>query len=423
MSSPTSVDKPYFPSLVLWGLIYLVLVYISLILNDPQSRVAMVWFPAGAAVSACLSLPRRFWPLLYLMLFILQTTLDTVMRHSLETSLVIALISLSGNFTVAWAVRYFGRGRDDFRKVCTWLISTFVVSALIAFPGAGWLAVRHELPFFTTATLLWTASVSGNLVATTVLTGLSWELTRLTPRQVMLSFSGITLVALSAAYVFSMPPGAKESAGLIYGLACIPILLAVAVPLAAGSQAGALAFLALCIIVIFFSWQQRGPFFIQGLASGEPLLLAQCYLSGTAVLMIFIRLQLRLSDTRNRHQYEEDKISKTAFRIDTASGRLEWDPHGTPDLHQATAQLPDRETLLRSVDADLRQQLIARWERVVAGKPVSDELIFRVTLPDGVHLTVCEQHLFYLPGTPGGFIVGYWSIITGPGPFRRVEDD
>lgn len=150
-------------------------------------------------------------------------------------------------------------------------------------------------------------------------------------------------------------------------------------------------------------------------------MLAQCYLSGTAVLIIFIRLQLRLSDTRNRHQYEEDKISKTAFRMDTASGRMEGDPHGTPDLNQATAQLSDRETLLRGVDADLRQQLIARW--AVAGQPVNGELIFRVTLPDGVHLTVCEQLLFYLPGTPGGFIVVYWSSITDPWPFRRAEDD
>lgn len=216
----------------------------------------MVWFPSGAAVSACLSLPRRFWPLLYLMLFILQIALDTLMRHPLETAFVISLILLSGDFTVAWAIQHFGRGHDDFRKVCVWLTSISMVSALIAVPGAGWLAMRHELPFFTTTALWWAASVSGNLVATTVLTGLSWEPTLLAPRQIMLSFSGIALVALSAAFVFSMPSGV----GLVYGLACIPILLAVAVPLTAGSQAGAMAFLALRITVIFSGATARALF-------------------------------------------------------------------------------------------------------------------------------------------------------------------
>lgn len=49
------------------------------------------------------------------------------------------------------------------------------------------------------------------------------------------------------------------------------------------NQLGALFFLSFCIIVIDYSWQRNGPLFIPGLRPGEPLLLAQYYLSGTAL--------------------------------------------------------------------------------------------------------------------------------------------
>lgn len=49
------------------------------------------------------------------------------------------------------------------------------------------------------------------------------------------------------------------------------------------NQLGALFFLSFCIIVIDYSWQRNGPLFIPGLRPGEPLLLAQYYLSGTGL--------------------------------------------------------------------------------------------------------------------------------------------
>ncbi|HBR6990582.1 TPA: MASE1 domain-containing protein, partial [Klebsiella aerogenes] len=107
-------EKSYLPALIIWPVIYLILAFISLKLDDPQNRVAMVWFPAGAAVSAFLSLPRRFWPAMYIVLFAARAGMDVLMRHSSETSLILSLISVSGDVTVALAVQHYSRGQDDF---------------------------------------------------------------------------------------------------------------------------------------------------------------------------------------------------------------------------------------------------------------------------------------------------------------------
>ena len=421
MNTTTSGEKSHFPAFALWGLIYLTLAFLSLTLDDPERRVTMVWFPAGAAVSAYLSLPCRFWPALYIMFFALRTGLDTLMRHSPETSLVISLISLSGDLMVALAVYHFGRQRDGFRKACIWLISTLIVSALAAVAGAGWLVTRYPLSFSATAVLWWAANASGNIVATTVLTGVTWEPARRSSRDIAKTLTGIMLVALTAALIFSLPAGKEASMGLMYGLACLPVLLTAAVPIAAGAQAGALAFLALSVIVIFCSWHQQEPFFVEGLWRGEPLLLAQGYLSGTAVLTIFVRLLLRLPEARGESQSSLDDEVETAFRLDTRSGQLDWDVQGAPALVKAVAQLPDRNRLLGAVDDDVRKKFISRWDQVATGNPVEDTLVFRLVLTGGESVMVRERGLFFLPNAAGGFLVGYWTPLTGSSALVHTE--
>ncbi|EIV2085251.1 MASE1 domain-containing protein [Klebsiella aerogenes] len=415
-------EKNYLPALIIWPVIYLILAFISLKLDDPQNRVAMVWFPAGAAVSAFLSLPRRFWPAMYIVLFAARAGMDVLMRHSSETSLILSLISVSGDVTVALAVQHYSRGQDDFRKVCVWLISTLIISALAGMAAAGWLSSRHPVSFADTIALWWAANVSGNIVATTVLTGLTWEPARKATGDIVKTLAGVLLVAVVAILIFSSPSGEESRAGLIYGLACLPVLLTAVVPVIAGAQAGALAFLVLSIVVVSFSWHQTGPFFIKGLDPGEPLLLAQGYLSGTAILTIFVRLLLRLPDKLNGPGRKQMHHEETAFRMDIRSGRIDWDLQGTPVLTDTVAHLPDRKILLQSVDTAVRQQLTSRWEQAIRGLPVGGSLIFRLTLPGDEHVMICERGLFFLPGTTGGFLVGYWLPASGPVSVIRPED-
>ncbi|MGK8932709.1 MASE1 domain-containing protein [Pluralibacter gergoviae] len=402
-----------------WSIIYLLLGYISLLLDDPLGRVALVWFPAGAAVSAFLSIERKHWLALYIVLFLSRTLLDVVMRHSLETSLVLSLISLSCDTGVAWCVRRFGHQRDMLRKVSVWLTATLALSVLAALLGTAWLSTQFSLPFFSTAEKWWAANVSGNIVATTVLTGMLWHHKEKRPAQAAWAVAGLLSVGISAALVFNMQPASADSVGLVYGLACIPILLTVAVPLVAGNQAGALSFLILCIVVIFYSWQQTGPFFIRGLFRGEPLMLAQGYLSGTAVLMIFIRLVLQMRGGEDNSAPADDGQA-IAFRLAIDSGQIDWDPDTDSPLRSVVSALRSREALLMALSDEVRQQMVSRWAQVTTGADVESGFVFRLSLPDAEPCDIYERNLFCIPGNGGGFIVGYWSPAAGGFPFNAV---
>lgn len=412
-------DNVYYTAVIFWTSVYLFLGYISLRLDDPESRVALVWFPAGVAVSAFLSTQRNHWLLLYTAFFCARTVLDIIVRHPIDTSLALSLISLTGNMGVSWVVQHFSRQYDALKKVVVWVSATFSISVLTALLAAIWLTSRYELFLMKTMGIWWAANVSGTIIASTILTGITWERTPLKCRHYFFALAGILLVGLSTSLVFRMSPASPQSVGLIYGLACIPVFLTVIVPLTAGNQAGAISFLTLCLVVIFFSWQHSGPFFIQGLSPGESLLLAQCYLSSTAILMIFIRLL-----TRQQNSFDEiprEASQTTIFRLDTLTNNIDWDLSLSPALGDIVSQIRTKNILLDSVSTTVKQQMLTRWDTAISGTPVRETLVFRLTLPDKTRHTICEQNLFYMPGGKGGFIIGYWSPVPGSLPLGRTE--
>ncbi|VEA67982.1 Uncharacterised protein [Serratia rubidaea] len=62
------------------------------------------------AVSAFLIFGRAYWPPLFLALFLTRVLLDVTLRHTLETSLALSVISLTNALAVAWCVRHFAAG-------------------------------------------------------------------------------------------------------------------------------------------------------------------------------------------------------------------------------------------------------------------------------------------------------------------------
>jgi hypothetical protein len=86
------------------------------------------------------------------------------------------------------------------------------------------------------------------------------------------------------------------------------------------------------------------------------------------------------------------------------------------------AQLTDRDLLLRAVDAGVRKKFITRWERVAAGGPLWEEIVFRLSLAGGESLMVRERGVFFLPSDAGGFLVGYWSPVTESSSLIHTEN-
>ncbi|WP_208952406.1 MASE1 domain-containing protein [Rahnella sp. ChDrAdgB13] len=390
-----------------WSLLYFTLGYCSLLLDDPISRVALVWFPAGVAVSAFLLAPGKKWYLIYLALFLTRTLLDALMRHSPGTSLVLSVVSLSCDFMITWCVRRFAGHADDLRKVVVWLVSVGIFSAIAAVAGTRWLASQYAFSFIRTAGIWWAANVVGCIVITTVLTGLVRASDPPVNRRWFAAVVAAALTVFSTVLIFTLPPAREDQVGGVYALACIPVLITVLVPVISSDRAGALVYALFCTLVIYFSWQQTGPFFIKGLLYGEPLLIAQCYLAGTAILMIFIRIQMRTIFNANAARPDDD--GEVAYYLDIRTGIIHWDPTVVSNLGKVTAAVHSRESLFALVGAPTQAKIESRWQAVLAGKQIEKEYRFRLSLPGFGEVVIAERNMFCMPGQHDNILVGYWT--------------
>lgn len=384
--------------LLVWCLLYFSLGYISLFLDDPASRVSFVWFPAGLAVAAFLLTPRRFWPPLFVGLLIVRTILDVTMRHSLETSLVHSVISLGNDFAIAWFVRRFRRPDDMLYNVVIWLCATVVISAFAAAAGAGWVLFRHNINFVQTLWIWWSANVVGTILLTTIIMGLFWKPEPFVLRKCLTGGGLWIALCLSAAWVFSQPFGDARSEALHFILACIPVMIMIAIPVVSGNRPGALSFLTFCVIVIYCSWHRLGPLFIPGLRTGEPLLLAQCYLSGTALLLNFVYVLKR---------HVPGMVS--SYYLIPHSGRLTWDQTSSTSLTQHLLKIHHVDQLLALLSPDDQKRMRARWETISHGGSVTDTFSFLLRLSPAIKIQLQETKLTGLPQPEDVVIIGSWS--------------
>ncbi|MGB7803053.1 MASE1 domain-containing protein [Buttiauxella sp.] len=383
--------------LLLWCALYYSLGYISLFLDDPASRVSFVWFPAGLAVSAFLLTSRRHWPWLFLGLFLARTLLDVTMRHSLETSLIHSLISLSNDFAIAWCVRHFTRPNDMLYSLVIWFSATLITSAIAAALGVGWVALRHEVNFNQTLWIWWSANVVGTILLTTIVMGLFWRQPSFVLKKGLSGAVLWLLLCISAVYVFHQPVGGPRGEAFLFSLACIPVMIMIAIPVLSGNQLGALSFLSFCIIVIYYSWQRNGPLFIPGLREGEPLLLAQCYLSGTALLLNFVYLL--------KHHVTHVVSS---YYLDPRTGRLTWDNSATV-LSQQLAKIGHIDQLFSFMSPDDQSKMRERWEAVQKGGVIKQPFPFLLTLSPSKKLPLHETKLIALQQPDGVVLIGYWA--------------
>lgn len=384
--------------LLLWCAFYYLLGYISLFLDDPVNQVSFVWFPAGLAVSGFLLTSRHHWPCLFLGLFIVKTVLDVTLRHSFETSLMHTVISLSNDIGIAWCVRYFTRPHDSLYSLVVWLFATLVISAVAAALGGGWGVLLHEADFVQTLWIWWSANVVGTILLTTIVMGLFWRQESDRPHKWLTGGGLWLLLCLSTIYVFHQPIGGPRGEAFLFSLACIPVVVMILIPVVSGNQMGAMAFLSFCIIVIYYSWQRNGPLFIPGLRPGEPLLLAQCYLSGTALLLNFVYLL-------KHHQRSSPVLS---YYLDPKSGLLIWDQSSTSTLTQYLATINHTDQLFSLMSLGDQQKMRERWAIVQNKSTLNGSFQFLLALSPTHTLRLQETKLIALQQPDGVALIGYW---------------
>ncbi|PJX20414.1 hypothetical protein CAP48_18595 [Advenella sp. S44] len=348
-----------------WAALYYVAAHVSLLLDDPLSHVGFVWFPAGIGVAAFLVSDYRRWPWLLAMFFSAQMIADTHFGHEMPIALVLAVINLSSDMAIAWVVSRYAQHKDSLQIVVRWIVATFVISAIAAVLSAGWLTFFDNAPFDQLVWVWWGAHVSGVLYLTAVVMGLrGYQLGRRTAgiKAALVGAIALILMAICAWFIF----GAQQvdmtrnqvpwRATLIFALTGIPIILAVVAAICCGNRIGSLALLSLGAIVIYHSSQGTGPFFIRSLRPGESLLLAQCYLVATALLIVFLRVFTQTVKRFDGVQPHRQEIS-FMYRHDVATGRMDWDGRIHEALHTDPQTMSDAQRVLALAHPDDRATL------------------------------------------------------------------
>jgi len=320
-------------SLLGWTVLYYIATYVSLTLDDPLDHVGFVWFPAGIGVAAFLVNEYRRWPWLLAMFLIGHLVVDFQFSHDIPIALALSVINVVADMATAWLVRRYAQVKDDLQIVLRWVVATLVVSALAAVLGVGGLAMFDNAPFGNLVWVWWGAHVSGVLYLTAVIMGLrGFQLggSTTSAQAMVIGVIAFVLMVVGAWLIFDSErlemahSQAPWRAAWVFAQTAIPIALTVIVAISGGNRLGSLALLCLGAIVIYHSSEGTGPFFLKSLRPGESLMLAQCYLVGTALLIVFLRVFTHSVRPYGRAQ-AADQEAAFMYRQDIASGRVDWD--------------------------------------------------------------------------------------------------
>lgn len=395
-----------------WAVLYFMLGYVSLYMDTPVSRVSFVWFPSGVALSAFLILSKRYWPEAFIFMFFARFVLDITFRHTLETSITLSAISLLNDLSIAWIVKKYTNAGLEIRTVFIWLLATVSTSFIAGVLAGAWLVHRHDISFNNTLWIWWAANVVGTILVTSIIMGIRWEGSNYSIKK--LSVGVVTLIGMivCACYVFSQPADMYSNKAIIFGLSFIPVILLVLIPVLSGNNIGALAFLIFCTIVIYNSLYYRGPFFIRGLVQGESLLLAQCYLTSIALLLIFIyvlKSEAVREDSSERNLFGYDEAS---YQLDCESGLLLWNYDGDNNLKVKLNDIKNKDQLLTLLDELDRDKLAARWQLVLNNNITEDALHFKIRLPEDEIVNIVERKCLHLSNRQDSVIIGYFNVTS-----------
>lgn len=401
--------------LFLWGLVYYVSGVASLAFEDPVSNMAIIWFPAGVSVSAFLSSRRSHWPLLFVALLVARVLLGESAWSGVLPNLAFSSVALAGSVAIAWVVRRFARRGDELHAVLLWLLATVVVCGAQALIRKSWLLWSGEASQHTFLSS-WMSGVNGVFFATVVVMSVLNNNLRDFPTSTREKLAGglwLLLLALNTWYIFGAPPywltsilDTDAGAAAYFLLACLPIVLALAVCVTWRSPGGALALLMLGSIVVNYTDQKTGPFYVPGLLEGEPLVLAQSYLSITALLVVAVRLMTR-ANTPNDAQTGQLPTEGVMYQLHPGTGEILWDDNLATLLDVSALPLDTVRQVLARVHPEDRDQLARHWSMDVGTRASS--LAFRIDKGNGDWLTLYDQSPGALRDATGQVIVGNWQ--------------
>ena len=195
-------------------------------------------------------------------------------------------------------------------------------------------------------------------------------------------------------------------AAVYFILACLPIALALAVCVTWRSPGGSIALLVLGSIVVNYTDQKTGPFYVPGLLEGEPLLLAQSYLSITALLVVVIRL---MTQSAKPYDPQTGRLGGDGvmYQLHPETGDILWDDNLDSLLDIGTRPLGTIEQVLARVHPEDREKLKQHWSPDT--RTHASSLAFRIDKGNGDWLTLYDQSPGAMRDARGQVFVGNWQ--------------
>ncbi len=401
-----------------WALLYYAAAWVSLTLDDPIGHLGFVWFPAAVAVSAFMYLDYRRWFALVVAFILTGIVIDLQLEHELLASSAISVFTLLGGMLIAWRVRSVATRSDDLQVIMHWILATFVITIPASLLGAVWISIFENLSVGATFGIWWGANVTGILFLTPVLMGLlGYRIGEISDNPKVHALGALALAAMCVAawYIFDADRSdlaqmeAPWRSPLLFAMTGIPIILAVTTTVVSGNRLGSIALLALGVIVIYHSAEGRGPFFFGTMRQGGYLLLAQCYLVATALLVAFMRVFTQ-SVKRPGSGQALSADDLFIYRLHIADGRFEWDRKPGRELGIEAASLNRVATLLELAHPEDRDAMSARFAQGAMASATDPVCVFRLTLRDGGWLRLVDRRAAVIEEAQGAMLVGSWQL-------------
>ncbi|WGM00494.1 MASE1 domain-containing protein [Arsenophonus nasoniae] len=401
-----------------WTLIYFISAVISKEVQVPYDEsLVVVWFPAGVSIMAFLLSPIRAWPAFLFLFSLVNWYLEPEPFDvaSSMMSMVSALSLLISPLLIASIVRYLAQYQSPLNTIITWIIISAVICAI-----DNWLSVllldsldeKIILDDFLTS---WLADMSGIYFAVAMLLGLvqPQSLKQLNSiKKILLTLCWLMMLAISSWLIFSdQITGLKSYINYHYGsalniiLACIPIIFIILLILFLQDFCRGIGLLVLGTIVIFYSEQGYGPFFLPGLLREEPLLLAQTYLSVIAIFMLLLSL---LAASQVERTSKRASKSLIRYQLFIQEDKIKFDPQ--IKLITSLPVKSDIHHILQAIEISAHEMLKEHWSLVSShhGMPVN----FQLKGLDGEWLNVRDRILITIADKINPMLLGEWEILS-----------
>ena len=300
--------------LVVFGLAYLLSTRLGLLFISQAEGIAVVWPASGVLLAALQLSKRRIWPVILLLAFLINVSLNLAADYPVSVALGFAVVECIEGAFAAWLLSRFLHAPLNMSHLLDVVgligIGAILCNGLTATLGALVINLSFGTPFLDSWFTWWMSAGIGTLLVAPLI--LAWAtldkatLKRLPPLYVIESVILFVALAWVAAFIFTRTPEIGSFA-VPLPYATFPFLLWAA--LRFGPRGATGASLVLSTIAIWTTFHDQGPFAMISLSASQEILAVQAFLVVSAMTA------LALAAVIAERKYAEEALRENEERL------------------------------------------------------------------------------------------------------------